>query len=142
MDKLEYRKHISAMSTEGFALQTVKYERLSKWNYVIYQLYLAESLIDSLQRREPVLGDLKDANQCTALFHSAVMSYGRCFVGTALGLPSLDPKRVFQGASLVRVTHDELMDIRHNLIAHTGCPASAPMRQKGQIEIGRIFGPS
>ena len=22
------------------------------------------------------------------------------------------------------------------------CPASAPMRQKGQIEIGRIFGPS
>jgi hypothetical protein len=62
------------MSAEGFALKTVKYERLSKCNYVLYQLYLAASLIDALQRREPALGDLKDVNQCTALFHSAAFN--------------------------------------------------------------------
>ncbi|OFX55452.1 MAG: hypothetical protein A2046_12285 [Bacteroidetes bacterium GWA2_30_7] len=57
-----------------------------------------------------------------ALWHSIIISYGRCFTDSSKAkLGKLEIREYFKESDeKLRLTHELLMDLRHNFIAHRG----------------------
>jgi len=63
----------------------------------------------------------KDVIISSALTYSLISIYGKCFTdATKSKSPKLEPKQIYEEGSNFLMTHDYLMDLRHNFIAHRG----------------------
>jgi len=57
----------------------------------------------------------------TSLFHSIVIIYGKCFTdATSSKSPKLELSDFQNGNEILLSLHEEIMDVRHNLVAHRG----------------------
>lgn len=57
----------------------------------------------------------------SALTYALISLYGKCFTDASKnGYPKLNPKEIFEDGSELEETHDVLMDLRHQFIAHRG----------------------
>ena len=63
----------------------------------------------------------KDIIISSALTYSSISLYGRCFTDASNSKsPKLESSHIFNENSIYKRTHDYLMDLRHNFIAHRG----------------------
>src|SRR5690554_1378004 len=63
----------------------------------------------------------KDIIITSALTYSLISIYGKCFTdATKSKSPKLEPKQIFDENSSYLMTHEYLMELRHNFIAHRG----------------------
>jgi len=57
----------------------------------------------------------------SALTYALISLYGKCFTDASKsGYPKLNPKEIFEEGSELEETHNVLMDLRHQFIAHRG----------------------
>lgn len=58
---------------------------------------------------------------CASLTYSSISLYGKCFTDASnTKAPKLEPSQLFQEGTEFQATHDFLMNLRHNFIAHRG----------------------
>jgi len=71
------------------------------------------------------LKEYTDGVITSALTNSLISLYGKCFTDASKNkAPKLVPSEIFKEQEELKPTHDYLMELRHNFIAHRGETAS------------------
>lgn len=82
------------------------------------------SMLDDLERVQVFTQRLKEEEDKitrSAFLYSIISLYGKCFTdATHEKLPKLEPAFIFNGQDDHLKTHEHLMNLRHNFIAHRG----------------------
>lgn len=120
MNEDDLTLHQSAMTAGGYSLDAPDFQRLMQWHGVLFQLTSAKYYLTVLMRREPVLGELEDFYEEMALLSSFVLQYSKCFTSGGQGQVTLDGKKVFAPGVDGLKSHQRILEIRNNLVAHNG----------------------
>lgn len=119
LDSREFKRgHLSKLAPEGWIANPSEFLRIKSWNMLMFQLALAKQTIASLIAHKEIRGSLPDFCEQYALYSSFVLAYAKCFTTVGAGQKKLDANDVFKDAKHLRPTHDEILLIRHKLVAH------------------------
>ncbi|MCG9972768.1 hypothetical protein [Christiangramia crocea] len=104
-------------------------------------LEICSNALDKLEKSE-------DEIITNALFTTIIISYGRCFTDSSSSkTPKLEDK-IFKNNPDLENLHKDLMEMRHNFIAHRGFSDHSvgkaflqisPSKMQGSIKVGHLF---
>lgn len=119
IDDEEFGKHMAGAINDGFTLNPPGYERLSAWTQILTNLVHARMNFECVSNHQMNLSDLECFVQQEAFFVAGVMAYCRCYASTGVGIPKLDPKKVYAGSQGGLEVHKHLMTYRNKFAAHS-----------------------
>jgi len=115
----EYRRHMAGVLSEGFVLDPLGYERLSRWTHVLMHVVNARANFEWVRDHPLELGDLNSSLRQQAFFVAGVMAYCRCYASSGPMIPRLDAKKVYVGSGDGQQVHERLIRLRNTIAAHT-----------------------
>lgn len=117
-DDPEFNNHIEKISPLGWVLNPQEFIRVGSWNMLMFQLVSSKKCLISLMGGKGNVGDLDKVIERQSLFSSFVLSYAKCFTSVGKNQIKLDANDVLRDAKHMRSLHDEILIIRHKLVAH------------------------
>ncbi|WP_423416165.1 hypothetical protein RLW55_08620 [Hyphomicrobium sp. B1] len=115
----DFKPHMEAAATGGFAIDPPGYERLRQWTHMLMNLPSARKNFEWMRDEPADLGDVDNVIRTQAYFVAGLMAYGRCYASSGPGIPTLDAKKVYNGSADGIEVHRRLIELRNTIAAHT-----------------------